>query len=119
MERCPECGGKRGTVETGLNPLEKDIEASIIRWLEAVGFKVYKTSQYRRPRGMSEGIADLIAFGYGRTIFVEVKTKWGRQSAAQEKFEYDATRAGGAIYLMPRSLVELQAWARDLIGGSG
>lgn len=119
MERCPDCGGKQGHVEDAPNLLEKEIEAEMIRWLETVGFKVYKTSQYRRPRGMSTGIADLIAFGYGRTVFVEVKTRWGRQSEDQKTFEMDAVHKGGAIYVMPRNVAELQAFARDLIGGSG
>ena len=118
MEKCPKCGSKKTRAETGKSPREKEIEGYCIGFLEQLGFEVWKTSQYGKPKGMTPGLSDLIAFGYGMCLFVEVKTRTGRQSKDQRAFQ-KAVEKNGGVYLMPRSLDELREMARDLISGSG
>ena len=48
------------------------------------------------------GIADIVGVIDGRAVFVEVKTKTGRQREAQRKFQAAIEKAGG-IYLIARS----------------
>ncbi|RDC68082.1 VRR-NUC domain-containing protein [Rhodovulum sp. 12E13] len=48
------------------------------------------------------GIADIVGVVDGRAVFVEVKTKKGRQRKAQAAFQAAAEKAG-AVYVVARS----------------
>ncbi|MGR3315411.1 VRR-NUC domain-containing protein [Roseovarius indicus] len=48
------------------------------------------------------GIADIVGVIDGEAVFVEVKTKTGKQREAQRKFQVAIEKAGG-IYLIARS----------------
>jgi hypothetical protein len=48
------------------------------------------------------GIADIVGVIDGRGVFVEVKTKTGKQREAQRKFQKAIEKAGG-IYILARS----------------
>lgn len=53
------------------------------------------------------GISDFIALKAGLTIYVECKTKTGRQSKHQQQFQSDVERSGG-IYLLIKDFEELK-----------
>lgn len=54
------------------------------------------------------GISDFIALKDGKIIFVECKTKTGRQSEHQKNFQIDVERSAG-VYLLIRDFEELKA----------
>ena len=119
MEQCPKCGAKkkeRGYVQS---PQEKKIEAEVIRWYRQLGFKAWKSSQYKRLRGADPGYPDVTALGFNLTLFTETKALWGRQSDEQGEFEKAVQNAGrDTYYLMPRSVDELQEFVLRLIKAS-
>jgi Holliday junction resolvase len=79
---------------------ESDIQRTIKEYLQIKGWLVKKIQQ----SALSEkGIADLFALKAGRTIWVEVKTKIGKQSHEQVIFEQDVKSHGGE-YLIARSV---------------
>ena len=74
------------------NMAEKKLEKKIILSLKMLGYYVYKTASsgscYDYNLQFNEaGIVDLIVIGKGKVIFLEVKTKTGRQSISQKVFE--------------------------------
>ena len=80
------------------NP-ETFIQRQIKALLELDGWFVWKIHQ---SLGSTPGIADLVAVADGRTVWIEVKTQRGRQSPAQEQFEWAIKKAGGE-YILARS----------------
>lgn len=55
-----------------------------------------------KAKGMRKGISDLTVIGNGRIVFLELKTKTGRQSDAQKIFE-NKVEANGFRYILARS----------------
>ena len=95
-------------------PTEAQIQHACIELLRQLTIPVYRVGQ-RDARGAQDpGVSDLIVLSptYG-TIFAEVKTKSGAQSAAQRQFMCDVEAAGGR-YELVRSCYELAC----LLGGS-
>lgn len=58
-----------------------------------------------KEEGVLAGVADLIIIHRGEVVFVEMKTKGGRQSAAQKAFE-EAVSAQGFQYHICRSITD-------------
>ena len=97
---------------------EKDIEADVIRVLTAVGYRVTKTSQHGKPRGMTEGVPDLYAMHPGvpysatqgppHAIWVEVKSAAGRLRDSQVRWHRDAAACGVTV-IVARSAADLVA----------
>lgn len=72
--------------------------------LEAVGWFVIRIHQ---SLGSTPGIADLVAMGFGRTIWIEVKTPKGRLNDHQRLFQYGVEVSGGE-YRVVRSLEDVE-----------
>lgn len=66
---------------------ETQIRLDIKRLLRMRDFAVYDMEQ-NRPTRQTAGFPDLVAFGHGRVLFIEVKTANGRLSDAQEEFRF-------------------------------
>lgn len=92
------------TEETALKKQIKD-------YLKLYGFFVFHIVQ---GLGAYKGIPDLCAVGYGLTLFVEVKTKKGRQSEYQKKFEDDIWTHGGH-YILSKCCEDIKNYL-DLYG---
>ena len=57
--------------------------------------------------GSRKGFPDLTAMKNGQTIYIEVKTETGRQSAHQKEFE-QICKEHGCRYIIARSLKDVQ-----------
>lgn len=65
---------------------EAAVQREVVRYLRALGYRVWRVGQ-RNARGTQDaGVSDLIVLGNGRCMFVEVKRADGRQSDAQKEF---------------------------------
>lgn len=76
--------------------------------LKAMGFGVTKTSQYGKPRGMTEGIPDLYAAHprWGMRIWIEVKA--GKNKPSPKQLEWHAAeRAAGGVVIVAHGVDEL------------
>lgn len=92
------------------NMVEKKLEKTIILNLRMLGYYVYKTAShagcYDYNMGLNKaGISDLIVIGNNRIIFLEIKTKTGRQSKSQKEFQAICEKYG-VIYRVARSVKE-------------
>lgn len=106
-------------------PTEKEEERLCIQLYEQVGLVVIKTSQPQKPRGMTEGIADLLVLDAKRESFWwhEVKRRQGpeykkvksEQSAHQAGFQYEVERAGMRYIIGPLSTAEQELIERGII----
>lgn len=94
--------GKRKTIKPPGNS-EAEIQRAIKQLLQIRGWFVVKIHQ---SMGSHKGIADLYAIKDGRAIWIEVKTKIGKQSEHQEEFERDIVGHGGR-YLVARSIEDV------------
>ncbi len=63
----------------------------------------------------TEGLPDIIAVlpPNGRFLGLEVKSATGRLREAQERFR-DQLEASGGIYVVVRSVEDVEKWLRDL-----
>ena len=96
-------------------PKEKEIQQAIIQYLQLkrifvkrlnVGGMInHSTGAYILNPNTPRGIADLLVVDEGHTIFLEIKTRKGKQSENQKIFEVEAKQAG-ADYFIVRSLDE-------------
>ena len=89
---------------------EKNLEKRIILSLKMLGYYVYKTASsggcYDYNLGLNEaGIADLVVMGNDKVMFIEVKTKKGRQSISQKVFE-EICKKNNIKYSLVRSKKE-------------
>lgn len=88
---------------------EKEIEHKLKEWVEARGGKCFKWSS-----PSNRGVADrIVIFPGGRVFFVEVKTKVGRPTKLQEKFNREMTQMGCHSYII-RGMEGLEALMDDL-----
>ena len=71
---------------------ESEIRAQVQDLLRWRGWYVYYNLQ---GLGSYPGLSDLVAVKKGRIIHIELKTKTGKQSDKQEKFQADIEAAGG------------------------
>lgn len=90
---------------------EQIIQLQIIKYLKGYGHVVGKTKVLGVKRGnvywtdpyLFLGFPDLVAFVNRRLFFIEVKSKTGRQSPYQIRFQQLAEEAG-LDYILARSL---------------
>ena len=68
-------------------PLEREVQAGVVKLYKQVGAKVWNTSQTRRVR-ITPGLPDLCVFlpGRGKHFFHETKTPTGAMSDEQRDF---------------------------------
>jgi Holliday junction resolvase len=84
---------------------ETDIRRQVRDYLRIKGWFVFHILQ--GGVGVYRGITDLIAVKGGRVIFLELKTRTGRQSEHQKKFQADIETHGGE-YILCRGVEDLQ-----------
>jgi Holliday junction resolvase len=84
---------------------ETDIRRQVRDYLRIKGWFVFHILQ--GGVGVYRGITDLIAVKGGRVIFLELKTRTGRQSDYQKQFQADLEAAGGE-YVLCRGVEDLQ-----------
>lgn len=83
---------------------ESQIKEQCRKWLDKNGwfsFNIHQQGMY-----CHRGISDRIAVKDGEVVFIEYKTKEGKQSEYQKIFQRDIESKGGR-YLLIRSLEEL------------
>lgn len=83
---------------------ETDIRRQVRDYLRIRGWFVFHILQ--GGVGVYRGITDLIAVKDGRVIFLELKTRTGRQSEHQKKFQADIETHGGE-YVLSRGVDDL------------
>jgi hypothetical protein len=97
---------------------ETNIQNSICEYLQAKKFFFWrnnnvpifdaKRNAYRSmPKYAMKGVADIILLVNGFSYFLEVKTKTGKQSTEQKKFEKGVKEAG-CKYFVVRSIDDVQ-----------
>ena len=80
---------------------EKTVQADIVRLLQTLGYRVWVTGTVR-PRGdfpgtcMTPGLPDVLAFGRGQLLCVEVKARGGQLRPSQVAFRAECQAAGVA-----------------------
>ena len=82
---------------------EKQIRNQIQSYLRWAGWFVYYN--FGGPYSYS-GLSDLVAVRDGQVVFVEIKSKSGKQSDEQRKFQHDLEAAGGR-YVLARDLCDV------------
>lgn len=100
-------------------PTETELVKACIKWLKLSGIYVWRNNTGGRPWTDAKGKSRLMTFGLkgsadiigvmpprGRALFVECKTKGGKQSIDQQLFE-SFVRGCGALYIVAYDLGEL------------
>lgn len=84
----------------GVKITEGMIQNSIRDFLRQFGWFVLR---HQQGLGCHKGLSDLTAIKNGKTVYIEVKTPSGSQSAWQVQFQRDIEAHGGE-YILARSL---------------
>ena len=82
---------------------ESEIRRQVKDYLAAKGWFCFHVLQ---GLGAYKGITDLIAAKNSRIVFIELKTKTGKQSDYQKQFQADLEAAGGE-YILCRGIDDL------------
>jgi penicillin-binding protein-related factor A (putative recombinase) len=103
---------------------EKQIENSILSWLEMKGIYAWKTKTVgtfdvrsgkfiRSSRLYRKGVADVIGIlpGQGRLFAIEVKSRKGKLQAHQKEF-LDKVQSKGGLAFVARSIDEVETELR-------
>ena len=93
---------------------EGQIQLSIIRYCKLKGYAIGKTKTMGVKRGkrycfdpyVFRGFPDLTCFT-PELVFIEVKSKTGKQSEAQKEFEY-LCQNSGIKYILARSVEDVE-----------
>jgi hypothetical protein len=108
-----------------MNHPEHEIQISIVQYLRARGLTVFsvpgeaagsgrqamlRTSRMKKA-GLLPGVSDLVLMLPGRVLFLEVKTKTGRQSEHQRDFQRIAEDLGHD-YRLVRSVDDVEQLLR-------
>lgn len=106
---------------------EHDIQVDIVNYLRLSkifcfsvpngGLRSLNTAAFLKKEGATAGVSDLIVLLPKRCIFVEVKTKSGRQSDEQKNFQ-SAVELLGFEYLLWRSLDDAINFVREQANAS-
>lgn len=72
------------------------------------GYRSTQEARIMKLEGVLAGFSDLIIIAPGNILFIEVKTKSGRQSEHQKNFQTNVQRLG-YHYFLCRSLIEFCA----------
>ena len=93
-------------------PREKeiDIQNEIRDMLRMHGWFVMR---HQQSLGSLKGLSDLTAIRDGKTVYIEVKTSRGKQSAYQEAFQKEIESHGGT-YILARKIEDIEFLCRDV-----
>ena len=83
---------------------EKDIRRQIQDYLSWTGWFIYYNLA---GLGSYPGLSDLVAIKNGRVVYIEVKTRRGRQSEYQKKFQ-EMIEAAGGTYILARGIEDVE-----------
>lgn len=83
---------------------EKDIRKQIQDYLRWTGWTVF---YHLQGLGSYRGMSDLQALKDGRAVFIEVKTRRGKQSDYQKRFQRDVEKHGGT-YILARDVSDVE-----------
>lgn len=88
---------------------ERDVQAAIVDWLRAQGWRVWVFSD--RRRALVHDWPDIFAARRGRLLFVECKSATGRQTPGQRRFqdELEPELPSGCAYVVARSVGDVEA----------
>ena len=97
--------------------LEKDVQLSILQYLEAKRYFFYRQNTtpifdaqkkiFRRmPAYAMKGVPDIIVIHQGKYIGIECKSDTGKMSPDQLQFEKMSTLNGG-VYILARSIEDV------------
>ena len=86
----PACVPPPPIVKSTKAPLEKDVEAKLVRDVKRIGGVSWK---FVSPN--NRGVSDRIVLYHGRTIYVELKRDGGKMSPLQEQFRLKVLNNGG------------------------
>lgn len=113
-------------------PSESQIQRACVRWFRIThqdieplffsvpngGYRMATTAKIMKAEGQRSGVADLILLlprqGYG-ALCIEMKTRKGRQSDEQKRFQEMCERHGSK-YVICRSFEDFQREIRDYLG---
>lgn len=90
---------------------EARIQRNISVLMKTFGFAVWDMSQDRATR-QTPGVPDLIIMGWGRVLFVEVKTPKGKESPTQIDFR-ETCNANGGLSLVWRCDSDAMDWCHQ------
>ena len=76
--------------------------------MKQFGFAVWDMEQ-NRPTRQTAGFSDLVAFGHGHILFIEVKTAKGKTTPAQDLFAAEVRKNVGT-YVVWRSVIDAWQW---------
>lgn len=85
-------------------PKETDVQNAIRDWLRYHGWFVIR---HQQGLGCHKGLSDLTAIKHGRTVYIEVKTQKGTQSADQSTFQEEIEGHGGT-YILARGIEDVE-----------
>ena len=94
---------------------EKTVQADIVRLLETLGFRVWTTGTVR-PRGdhpgtcMTPGLPDVLAFGRGQLLCVEVKARGGQLRPSQVAFRDACMAVKGNVFHVVGGVEDVVRW---------
>lgn len=69
--------------------------------------------RHQQGMGCHKGLADLTAIKDGVTIYIEVKTKTGKQSDWQRQFQQDIENHGGT-YILARRIEDVEPYLTSI-----
>ncbi len=109
--RKPAAGASGAVLAPVDDRSEKEIQASVKRFLQGVGYSVWDTSQPFAAK-ITPGLPDLFVTGRGRCVWIECKSAKGKQSEAQTAFQA-AVEANGGRYILARSEADVASLAEQ------
>lgn len=69
--------------------------------------------RHQQGMGCHKGLSDLTAIKDGHTIYIEVKTKYGKQSEWQQQFQKDVENHGGT-YVLARCIEDIEPYLTSI-----
>lgn len=69
--------------------------------------------RHQQGMGCHKGLSDLTAIKDGITIYIEVKTKTGKQSDGQRQFQKDIENHGGT-YILARRIEDVEPYLTSI-----
>ncbi|HEY0140391.1 MAG TPA: hypothetical protein VGF48_05810 [Thermoanaerobaculia bacterium] len=104
---------------------ESDIQRTILDWLSAKRIFHYRQNNIPTPLPnggyrpvATPGLPDIVVVLGGRHVGIEVKSRRGIQSPAQQEFERKL-RAAGGVYILARSVEDVERAIGSLIPHDG
>ncbi len=83
---------------------ESEIRQQVKEFLQWRGWFVFYNLQ---GLGCYPGLSDLVAVKHGKVVFIELKTKRGKQSNDQKAFQHNLELAGGT-YIVARGIEDVE-----------